>query len=195
MSQQETLVNEFADVKIAANFLKAMRRRVNAKADVVVHGAHAVVSRKDQVEMNLKHRRRDPCFDNGYVLRSVVLDLCDPAPSTLPFNFTGVIDMADQVVEAAEILQNTQALFERQLDEFNNAADAAVKEAKQRVSQLNDYTNRLATSLNNLNKVLGDERMVRALDNADKIAASLKLLDSLQQGGNLDKIIAALQAK
>lgn len=103
--------------------------------------------------------------------------------------------MADQVVEAAEILQNTQALFERQLDEFNNAADAAVKEAKQRVSQLNDYTNRLATSLNNLNKVLGDERMVRALDNADKIAASLKLLDSLQQGGNLDKIIAALQAK
>ena len=103
--------------------------------------------------------------------------------------------MADQAVEAAEILQNTQALFEKQLHQFNEASDKAVKEAKQRVSQLNDYTNRLATSLTNLNKVLGDERMARALENADKIAAALKLLDSLQQAGNLDKIIAALQAK
>lgn len=103
--------------------------------------------------------------------------------------------MADQSVEAAEILQSTQALFTKHLLQFNETADKTVKEAKQRISQITDYTNRLGTSLSNLNKVLGDERMVRALENADKIATALKALDTLQQSGNLDKIIAALQAK
>ena len=186
---------DFASVKSATQFLGGLRRRVNAKGSAVATAANAAVSLKDQVNSNVRHKRQDACFNADVVMAALVHDICNPTNSTLPVNFSGVINMADQAVQAAEILQSTQALFEKQLHQFNEASDKAVKEAKQRVSQLNDYTNRLGTSLTNLNKVLGDERMARALENADKIAAALKLLDSLQQGGNLDKIIAALQAK
>lgn len=44
----------------------------------------------------------------------------------------------------------------------------------------------------NLNQKLGDERMTRALENAEKITAALTLLEELETRGSLDKIMRAL---
>lgn len=187
--------SNFETVKSATQFLTGLRRRIHARADLVAITAHSSVTIREQLAFNVRKKRREPALRGGVLFDEIARDICTPFSNSLPANFIGVIVMAEQAIEAAEILRSTQALFQKQLHQFSEATDEAVKEAKQRVSQLNDYTNRLGTSLANLNKILGDERMARALENADKIAAALKLLDSLQQGGNLDKIIAALQAK
>ncbi len=196
-ANQEALVSElgFEYIKSATRSLRGLRRRMDAKATEITREAQLAVSKQDRGAANVMQRSLEPCFNEAVIEFAVMRDICAPSNSTLPLNFSGVINMADQSVEAAEILQSTQALFTKHLLQFNETADKTVKEAKQRISQITDYTNRLGTSLSNLNKVLGDERMVRALENADKIATALKALDTLQQSGNLDKIIAALQAK
>lgn len=96
---------------------------------------------------------------------------------------------------AATVLEQAGKLFNEQLAKFNTTSENAVKSAKQRVSQLNDYNSRLASSLAALNKTLGDERMVAALNNAEKLATALELLDKLESSGKLDKIMAAMNAK
>ena len=100
--------------------------------------------------------------------------------------------MADQSVIAAEVLEKSADIFKTQSDKFNAVADNAIAEAKKRVSQLTDFNNRLATALTNLNKTLGDERMVHALENAERLTTALTLLDTLERKGALDKIMAAL---
>lgn len=102
------------------------------------------------------------------------------------------IEMAQQSAEAAQILEDSRTVFEEQLKKFRSTSDAAIAEAKKRTGQLNDYNKRLATALDNLNQKLGDERMARALDNADKITNALALLDELEQRGKLDRIMRAL---
>lgn len=106
----------------------------------------------------------------------------------------GVLKMADQAVTAAEILDKSTEVVENQLAKFNRVCEAALDETKKRVVQLTDYNNRLSVALLNLNKTLGDEKMVRALENADKIASALTLLDALEKKGSLQKIMAALQS-
>jgi hypothetical protein len=103
------------------------------------------------------------------------------------------LEMVDQAVTSAEILEKATEVMESQLSKFERVADAGIEQAKKRVSQLNDYNNRLVTSLNNLNKTLGDEKMIRALENADRIATALQLLDELEKKGSLQKIMAALK--
>ncbi len=103
------------------------------------------------------------------------------------------LQMVDQALTAAEILEKSTEVVENQLAKFHRVADSALEETKKRVSQLNDYNNRLTTSLANLNKTLGDEKMVRALENADRISQALSLLDALEKKGSLQKIMNALK--
>ncbi len=105
----------------------------------------------------------------------------------------GALKMADQAVTSAEILEKATEVVENQLDKFNRTADRATAEAKKRVAQLNDYNNRLADALTNLNKTLGDERMRCALENADKLVVAMTLLDKLEKNGSLHKIMAAMK--
>jgi len=101
--------------------------------------------------------------------------------------------MVDQALTAAEILEKSTEVVENQLSKFHRVADSALEETKKRVSQLNDYNNRLTTSLANLNKTLGDEKMVRALENADRISQALSILDALEKKGSLQKIMDAMK--
>lgn len=103
------------------------------------------------------------------------------------------LKMTDQALIAAEILEKATSVVEDQLIKFNRVADSALDETKKRVSQLTDYNNRLTTAFSNLNKTLGDEKMVRALENADRIANALSLLDELEKKGSLQKIMDALK--
>jgi uncharacterized protein with GYD domain len=105
-----------------------------------------------------------------------------------------VLKMVDQAVTAGEILEKSTAVVENQLVKFNAVADKAIAESKKRVAQITDYNNRLGVALNNLNKTLGDERMLRALENADKLSTALELLDQLEKNGSLHKIMAAIRA-
>jgi len=103
------------------------------------------------------------------------------------------LKMVDQALTAAEILEKSTEVVENQLSKFHRVADSALEETKKRVSQLNDYNNRLTTSLANLNKTLGDEKMVRALENADRISQALSILDALEKKGSLQKIMDAMK--
>lgn len=102
--------------------------------------------------------------------------------------------MVDQAVTAGEMLEKSTEVVENQLIKFNAVADKAIAESKKRVAQITDYNNRLGVALNNLNKTLGDERMLRALENADKLSTALELLDKLEKNGSLEKIMAAMRA-
>ena len=104
----------------------------------------------------------------------------------------GVVKMANQAELANEILEKSSEIVEAQLDRFNTTCDIAISEAKKRVSQLNDYQNRLATSLVNLNKILADDRLARALQNAERLSAALTLLDQLEANGSLERIMVAI---
>lgn len=104
----------------------------------------------------------------------------------------GAMKMTSETIEAAGLLDDSAELFNASLTKFNATSDAAISAAKQRVSQLNDYTNRLATSLTNLNKTLGSVEMARAVESADKIAAALTLLDALEKSGRLEAIMKAI---
>lgn len=101
--------------------------------------------------------------------------------------------MANQAVAASELLDKATEVLTASLSKFNQVSDNALNESKKRVSQITDYNNRLATSLANLNKTLGDERMARAVENAEKIVTALTLLDELEKAGRLEKIMAAIK--
>ncbi len=103
------------------------------------------------------------------------------------------LTMTTQAIEAAEILEESTKSVEAHLARFHRVADQALDETKKKISQLNDYSNRLSTSLVNLNKVMADERMGKAIENAERIATALKLLDELEKKGSLEKILAALK--
>ena len=102
------------------------------------------------------------------------------------------MDMADQSITSAEILDKATEVIENQLVKFNRVSDSAIAETKKRVSQLTDYNNRLGVALGNLNKTLGDEKMARALENAEKLVTALTLLDELEKRGSLQKMMHAL---
>ena len=104
----------------------------------------------------------------------------------------GVVKMTTQAELANEILAKATEIVETQLDRFTATCDKAVSEAKKRVSQLNDYQNRLATSLVNMNKILADDRLARALQNAERLSAALTLLDQLEANGSLERIMLAI---
>lgn len=148
----------------------------------------------DKKSRRLKGLDSEPVFMVEDVNAFIIHEILEPS-----LNFSvvtrGSIKMSQQIVDAADILGNATQLFEKNIAQFNSASEEAVKAAKQRVSQLNDYSSRLAESLNKLNKVLGDERMVSALNNADKLSTALELLDKLEASGRLDKIMAAMNAK
>lgn len=144
-------------------------------------------------KLAIKHRG-EPLWRLGDVQGLIVFELTTPG---IPFSTVtrGSIKVSEQIVEATEVLERAEKLFNEQLSKFTAASENAVKSAKQRVSQLNDYNSRLASSLAALNKTLGDERMVAALNNAERLAAALELLDKLESTGKLDKIMAAMNAK
>lgn len=100
--------------------------------------------------------------------------------------------MTEETIRAAEILDESVALFEHHHQTFSTVTDATIADAKKRVSQLNDYTNRLATALQNLNKTLGDEKMVRALQNAETLVRALEALQTLESNGSLANIMQAI---
>jgi len=106
----------------------------------------------------------------------------------------GALKMVDQAVTAGEILEKATEVAEVQLGRFNQVIDTTLETTKKRISQLSDYNNRLSTSLANLNKTLGDEKMHRAMENAEKLTCALKLLDELERKGSLTKIMASLKA-
>lgn len=150
------------------------------------------LSLADRREMfKRKQGRNQRFFDKNTVNKILILELMMEG-SESSFVKRSAVRMADTVVQAAEVLDKSQEIFEHSLAAFSKASDEAIEDAKKRVSQLNDYNNRLATSLLNLNKTLGDERMARALENADRIAAALKLLDDLEKTGRLGKIMEAM---
>lgn len=66
-------------------------------------------------------------------------------------------------------------------------------ETKKRTSQLNDHTHRLTTVLANINTVLANPALTKALDNAEKLTHALTLLEWLEKNGSLQRILAALK--
>lgn len=102
------------------------------------------------------------------------------------------IMMSDQTTKAAEILDASSDVFQKSLSQFRTTSDEAINEAKKRVSQLNDYSNRISDSLTRLQKTLSDPSMSKALENAAQLATALESLLQLEQSGNLSKVMAAL---
>lgn len=187
--------NEFYDVKAASKRLKVLRGGADARFAFVTRMGEARVTNKERVAKHYSTGKGGPVFHAHVLLRALANDICSSSEGSIPINFSGVIDMADQIVEASKILGETEALFEKNLKKFGETADKTIREAKNRVSQINDYSNRLASALSNLNKVLGDDAMVKALENAERISSALKVLESLQQSGSLEKIFSAMQPK
>lgn len=187
--------NDLCDVRAASKRLKELRGGIDARFAFVTRMGEARVTKRDRVAKHYSTGQGGPVFHTHVLLRALANDICVSGDGSIPINFSGVIDMAEQIIEASRILGETEALFEKNLKKFGETADKTIREAKNRVSQINDYSNRLATALSNLNKVLGDDAMVKALENAERISSALKVLESLQQNGSLEKIFSAMQSK
>lgn len=134
----------------------------------------------------------EPLFDMKKSTASLAEEIVSDSNNNSSLIIRSAIKVSSQQVEAVEIIEKMTVIMNAQAVKFNNTADSIVKEAKAKVSQLNDYTHRLSTSLDNLNKVLGNENMRVAIENADRIATALTLLDALESNGKLKKILAAI---
>lgn len=166
------------------------RRLHNGNLPFISEKSLSLEERK-QAHKNKQGRNQIFCHrDDVAVLIEKELERMDGGGSLIT---RSALKMTDQAIVAAEILDKATEVVENQLTKFNRVADAALDETKKRVSQLNDYNNRLTTSLANLNKTLGDEKMVRALENADRISKALSLLDELEKKGSLQKIMDAMK--
>lgn len=180
---------DFSSVSSAKKDVNRYRRAADTYVAEIVN-----YSRVHDKMLLAKHDARNaPIFEREEVREAVIATITrqDFGGSTITHR---AIEMTDQVIEATELLEKADKLFKAQNDKFTKTSDAAIESAKKRVSQLNDFNNRLTTSLLNLQKTLGSEAMLRALENADKISAALTLLDTLEKSGRLAKIMDAMQA-
>lgn len=151
----------------------------------------AIIRNKQRAcEVGLKQKKHDLLWADLH--SALYLAACEISVGKTSFITRKGLDMTEHVAIATEAMEAALAAFSKQHKLFSDATDNMVSKSKQKVSQITDYNNRLATALTNLNKTLGDERMVRALENAEKLSTALALLDRLEQSGSLAKIMAAL---
>lgn len=185
---------DISSVRAAKTTLRLLHNRfVNGGSIPQMASVSSKLTFAQRMDLARNHGRNQAVFVKEDVVRGVLLEVVRQDGGGSIITRRGH-DMADQAVILAEVLEKSMELMDSQLDKFNAVSDKAIDSAKKKVAQLNDFSARLTQSLTNLNKVLGDERMVKALQNAETLANALTLLDELEKKGALQKVMAALQS-
>lgn len=104
------------------------------------------------------------------------------------------LNMSMEMTKAAEILESSTKLVEDKLNRYMNTADQAVEKMKNMAKQLADHENHLSEAMHRLSKTLGDPAMSAALENAKQLSAALSLLEQMEPGGALERVVKALSA-
>lgn len=185
------LIWDFSDTEQATKSIKALSVQADRASSWLTNYARAVVSKSAAAHHRARRGARGDVFDYATVLEGLAHEVVH-SPEGFSIITRSAIKMTDQFVAASKLLDDAEQLFDKQVKKFNESSDKAISTAKQRVSQLNDYNNRLATALSNLNKTLGDEKMFRALESAEKLVTALTLLDKLESNGSLKRVMDAL---
>ena len=102
--------------------------------------------------------------------------------------------MSMEMTKAAEILESSTKLVEDKLNRYTEMADRTVEKMKNIAKQLADHENHLSEAMQRLSKTLGDPAMTTALENAKQLSDALSLLEQMEPGGALERVVKALSA-
>ncbi len=104
------------------------------------------------------------------------------------------LSMSMEMTKAAEILDSSTKLVEDHLARYTKIADQAVEKMKNVAKQLADHETHLSEAMQRLSKTLGDPAMSAALENAKQLSVALSLLEQMEPGGALERVVKALSA-
>jgi hypothetical protein len=104
------------------------------------------------------------------------------------------LHMSMEMTKAAEILESSTKLVEDKLNRYTEMADRTVEKMKNIAKQLADHENHLSEAMQRLSKTLGDPAMTTALENAKQLSDALSLLEQMEPGGALERVVKALSA-
>ena len=90
-------------------------------------------------------------------------------------------------------MEMTKAV-EDKLIRYTDMASQTVEKMKNMTNQLAAHENHLSEAMQRLSKTLGDPAMSAALENAKQLSAALSLLEQMEPGGALERVVKALSA-
>ena len=102
--------------------------------------------------------------------------------------------MGMEMTKAAEVLDASTKFFDDRIARYTKTAEQAVTRMKDMAGQLAEHENRLSEALQRLSKTLGDPAMAAALENAKQLSTALSLLEQMEPGGALERVVKALSA-
>ena len=134
---------------------------------------------------------RTPSFDSQKIFKFLLKDFLDGSGMVVNRRY---LTMSMEMTKAAEILESSTKLVEDKLNRYMNTADQAVEKMKNMAKQLADHENNLSEAMQRLSKTLGDPAMSAALENAKQLSVALSLLEQMEPGGALERVVKALSA-
>ncbi len=104
------------------------------------------------------------------------------------------LKMSMEMAKAAEVLDASTKFFDDRIARYTKTAEQAVTRMQDMASHLAEHENRLSEAMQRLSKTLGDPVMTTALENAKQLSAALSLLEQMEPGGALERVVKALSA-
>lgn len=134
---------------------------------------------------------RKTSFDWQKFYEFLIKDLLDGSGVVVNRRY---LHMSMEMTKAAEILESSTKLVEDKLNRYTKMADQTVEKMKNMAKQLADHENHLSEAMQRLSKTLGDPAMSAALENAKQLSVALSLLEQMEPGGALERVVKALSA-
>lgn len=138
-----------------------------------------------------KKRYREMTLDKGKLVDLLTKGLLDGSSELVTRRY---LQMSMEMTKAAEVLDASTRFFDDRIARYTKTAEQAVEKMKDMASQCADHENRLTEALQRLSKTLGDPAMTAALENAKQLSAALSLLEQMEPGGALERVVKALSA-
>ena len=130
-------------------------------------------------------------FDSRKIREFFLKDLLDGSGMVVNRRY---LNMSMEMTKAAEILDSSTKLVEDKLARYMKTADQAAEKIQNMAKQLTDHEKYLSEAMQRLSKILGDPAMSAALENAKQLSAALSLLEQMEPGGALERVVKALSS-
>ena len=102
-------------------------------------------------------------------------------------------NMTKDLNAATESIDQALVFFNEKLNQFIQTEDRFVKAAKKQSGDLRDAVQKLGDGLQRIEKTANFDKLERMVLLIERAADAMERLDSLQQAGKLDKILAAIK--
>ncbi len=136
-------------------------------------------------------RHREMTFDKRELDDLLIKGLLDGSSGLVTGRY---LKMGMEMTKAAEVLDASTKFFDDRIARYTKTAEQAVTRMKDMAGQLAEHENRLSEALQRLSKTLGDPAMAAALENAKQLSTALSLLEQMEPGGALERVVKALSA-